>query len=242
MSLRPLLVLPLFVGLLLSACNSPQGRPIHRIASEINATLAPIDESIVPGDTLEVTFTDFAAVKGSERPNPSGSFYVPLDGRVQLPGIGVLRVAGRSPAQLAELITEAYRPVYGTLPPAVSVSFQEQAPRTYHVIGAVKSGEYPLDADGRVTLVEALARAGGPTYLVSYMGNVLLVRWDATRQKQVSWVIDARPKWWGEEDTILLQPDDLVFVPQTTIANINDWMERYIIRMIPFPRFFVPAA
>lgn len=222
-----------------AGCNSPQGPPVHEIAAEINATLAPIDETIVPGDVLDIQVVNFTEI---ERPDLSQQLTVPLDGRIQLPGIGVIRAAGRAPAEVAEVLAEAYAPSFGNVAPGVSVGFVSQAPRSFHVLGAVKnSGEFPLEADGRVTLTEAFARAGGVTYLASYLGNVLIVRWDAERQRQVSWVVDARTKWWDRGQTILLQPNDLVWVPDTTIAKVNAWIERYIIRNIPFPRFIVPA-
>ena len=224
-----------------AACNSPQGPPIPKIAAEINATLVGTEEVIGPGDLLDVSFVNFTELT---LPDPSyEDIVVPRDGRVQFPGLGVVRVAGRTPSQVVEILIEGYKPLMGGNAPSVSVVYSEQAQRTFHVLGAVRRpGEFPIDPDGRVTLVEAFARAGGVTYLASYMGNVLLVRWDGASQRQVAWVIDARDKWWGEPETILLQANDVVFVPDTTIAKVNTWMERYIIRMIPFPRFFIPVA
>lgn len=233
------ILIPAFLAVT-AACHSPQGPPIHEIAAEINATLAPIEETIVPGDVLDITVVNFTEI---ERPDLSQQVTVPLDGRIQLPGVGVIRAAGRAPAEVGEVLAEAYAPSFGGVAPGVSVGFVTQATRTFHVLGAVKrSGEYPLEADGRVTLIEAFARAGGVTYLSSYLGNVLIVRWDSERQRQVSWVVDARAKWWDRGQTILLQPNDLVWVPDTTISKVNTWIDRYIVRNIPFPRFIVPAG
>lgn len=229
------------LGILVVAvgCNSPQGPPIHEIAAEINATLAPIEEAIVPGDVLTITVVNLTEI---EVPDLSQELTVPLDGRIQLPGIGVIRAAGRPPAEVGEVLAQAYAPTFGGIAPGVSVGFVSQAGRSYHILGQVKaSGEYPIEADGRVTLVEAFARAGGVGYLTSYLGNVLIVRWDPERQRQVSWVVDARTRWWDRGETILLQPNDIVWVPETTILKVNTWIDRYIVRNIPFPRFIVPA-
>ena len=70
------------------------------------------------------------------------------------------------------------------------------------------------------------------------MQNVLLVRWDPVKSQRLIWKIDARPKQWEGPSEIWLQPDDLVFVPSRVILNINDWVDRYIRRMIPFPNLF----
>lgn len=225
---------------LAAACNSPQGPPMHRIAPEVNATLGASQEVVVPGDTLEVRFVNFDA----ELPWPEPTFrvLVPADGRVELPGSESFHAAGSTPDRIGESLSEVYSEVLGG-EPAISVNFVSRAPRTFHVVGAVRRpGEYPIEEGRRVNVVEAFARAGGVTYLASYLGSTVLVRWDAERQQQVSWVVDARPKWWDEPDTILLQANDVLFVPDTTVAKVNAWLERYIIRMIPFPRFIVPAA
>ena len=232
---------PLLALLVLAAygCNSPQGPPMHEIAAEINSTLAPVDDVIVAGDSLNVRILNFDT--SVERPaDYSQDFLVPVDGVIQVPRVGPIRVAGRSADQVAGAITESWVDGYV---PAVAVSYESQTGRTFHVLGAVRRpGEFSVEPDGRVTLVEAFARAGGVNYLDSYLGNVLLVRWDFERQRQVSWVIDARTEWWGENSAILLQPNDVIFIPDTTVAKVNKWIDRYIVRMIPFPRFIVPAG
>lgn len=233
---------PLLALLVLAAygCNSPQGPPMHEIAAEINATLAPVDDVIVAGDSLEVRILNFDSENVARPADYSQEFLVPVDGLIQVPGVGDIRAAGRSADQVAAEIRESWVPDFV---PAVAVSFESQVGRSYHVLGAVRRpGEFTVEPDGRVTLVEAFARAGGVNYLDSYLGNVLIVRWDFERQRQVSWVVDARTEWWGEDSAILLQPNDVIFVPDTTVAKVNKWIDRYIVRMIPFPRFIVPAG
>ena len=232
--------LPALALLTTLGCNTPQGRPLHEMASEINATLAEVSEVVVPGDVLQIQVANLGS---TEAPDLSQELIVPFDGRINLPGVGAVRAAGRTPSQLTELVSDAYTSILGGAEPLLAVSIRQQAPRSLHVIGAVdEPGEYPIEPDGRVTLVEALARAGGVRWLVSYMGSTVLIRWDPETQSQKSWVIDARAKWWAEPDTVFLQPNDVLYVPTTNVVRVNTWIDRYIVRMIPFPRFIVPAG
>jgi hypothetical protein len=36
-----------------------------------------------------------------------------------------------------------------------------------------------------------------------------------------------------------LQPSDVVFVPKSTIAELNQFMDQFVTRMIPFQRSFI---
>lgn len=236
--LAPTLALSL-LGLA-GSCASPQGPPMSEIAPEINGTLFEEARTvIVPGDVLTVRAVTLIAL---EQRDLDVQVTVQPDGDVVLPGLGTVEVAGRTPGQVTELLEEALAPDLAS-GAKVAVNIAEPAPRTVHVLGAVgKSGLFPIPPDRHLTLVEVLAEAGGIEWLTSYLGNTLLVRWDAAEQRQVSWVVDARTRWWDEERTILLQPNDVVYVPDTPIVKVNTWIERYIIRNIPFPRFIIPAG
>ncbi len=234
----PRLVFSLLLGLPI-ACASPQGPPMWKIAPEVNATWDPDAVSvIVPGDVLGIRTLALAALESRD---VSQEMVVQEDGKILIPGLGAVQAAGLTPAQLTEQFEEAMSDnlLAGTM---VGVTIAQAAPRTVHVLGAIKSpGVFPLPPDRHMTLVEALAEAGGPQYLVTNLANTLLVRWDAERQKQISWVLDARIRWWDEEDTILLQPNDVVYFANHPISKVNTWIDRYIIRNIPFPRFIIPG-
>lgn len=229
------------VALGLSAsCASPEGPPMPVIAEEINSFFTEEAKTvIVPGDTLTLQALSLFAIEQREL---DIQVFVQPDGSVVLPGLGPVDVAGRTPAQLTEQLKEALADdLAGGSKVAVNISIR--APRTFHVIGTVKApGEYPLPTDGHMTLVEAFAEAGGVGHYTAYLGNTLLVRWDHTQQRQVSWVIDARERWWGEAETIFLQPNDIIYVPDTPVVRVNSWIDHFIIRNIPFPRIFIPGV
>ena len=232
--------LPALLLGLAASCATPKGTPMHSQAPEINATLSGDAATVVvPGDQLGLQALSLIALEQREI---DVQVLVQPDGSVVLPGLGAVDVAGRTPAQLTEQFRKS---LAGDLASGsrVAVNITAAAPRTVHVIGAVrKSGELTLPVDGHMTVVEAIAQCGGVGHYSAYLGNTMLIRWDPAEQRQVSWVIDARKRWWGEPETILLQPNDILYVPDTPVVRVNGWIDHFIIRNIPFPRFILPGT
>ena len=72
--------------------------------------------------------------------------------------------------------------------------------------------------------------------------NTLLVRWSPSTGKQLHWTIDARPETWSGSTPLLLQPYDVLYVPNTPVDEVAIWVDNYIRRMIPFPYIIPPVA
>lgn len=231
---------------LAAACSSPQGLPLHEIAPRINATRHLGDDLIAPGDVLQVR------VISEEVPGPGGitldqsyqlnqDVRVQSDGRASFVGIDDMQIAGLLPSDLDAILTAAYAEV---LPeePLLSVTIAEQAPRFVTVLGELNGNgqQVPIPPDRHLTLVEAFGHLGGPTTRTAWLSNTLLVRWDPVAQKQISWKIDARRRFWGREETVLLQPHDILFVPNTNVDYIAIGLDNFVRRMIPAPQIFVP--
>lgn len=112
----------------------------------------------------------------------------------------------------------------------------EVTPRSVHVLGeVVEPGQIPIEAGRRLTLIEAIARAGGHKAATAHTSSLVLVRWDRVKQQQLAWKIDARPKYWSDPKTIFLQPYDIVYVPNMPIDDLGFWVDNYIRRLIPVP-------
>jgi protein involved in polysaccharide export with SLBB domain len=218
--------------LALSSCALPGGPPIGEIAPEINASLVRGKFALGPGDQIQVTWPDVAEVGRNQLTT------VRTDGWASFNGLDDVQVAGLTLEQLDERLTQAYARVFSD----ANLTLQLVLPghRYVTVMGEVTTqGQVPIENDGRLTLVEAIGKAGGYDKYTAHMSSTVLVRWDAKEQRQVAWKIDARPKFWEQGDPIFLQPYDLVFIPNTPIDDVGIWVDMYIRRMIPFPRIFV---
>ncbi len=119
--------------------------------------------------------------------------------------------------------------------PELTVLMTQSAPRNVVVMGEVAAGgTLPIQGE-RLSLVEALGASGGFIRDTAKLDHTMLVRWIPKENRIRSWKIDASEEHWGAEESILLQPHDVIFVPALPVVHVNDWIDRYIRRMIPVP-------
>ncbi len=206
------------------------GVPLAEIATEVNATLYTGPTLIQPGDKLALEFpnkTDW---------NHIGN--VNLDGEMVFPVLGTLRVAGLNMAELnAELkrrydATDAQPECYVSLGNAEQQGGSDQT-RSVTVTGEVRTPGLVALRGERLTLIEALGRAGGHAKATALLGNTLLLRRSRVAGTYRAWRIDARVEHWGTADPIYLQPHDLIYVPNTPVDNVNIWIDKYIRQNVP---------
>jgi len=212
--------------LALCACQTAGGPPLSEIAPEINATLEPEAVVLAVGDKLEVRFP--YALTWNQEVEITG------DGSASFMAIGRLIVAGMSLGQLKEVLDRSYATVIEDH--ELDVVVKSRGARKVYVMGDVKQpGEFELYPDRRLTLLDAIARAGGPIKQTAYLAHTLLVRWSASTGKQVTWTIDAREAHWKGPEPVYLQAYDLVYIPNTPVDDVAIWIDNYIRRMLPFP-------
>jgi protein involved in polysaccharide export with SLBB domain len=229
----------------LAGCAS-YGTPLPDIAEEVNATMRPPRVLLGPGDTLEIEWP--------AQPALTQTVQIRLDGKTSLHEIGEIAVAGLSIEGLYSRVRAAHN-----VSPGAKVEFTinlvgrgssagEAAGGTTAVpegsivvMGEVNSpGEVAMGTNGRLTLIEALGRAGGPLKETALLQHLLLVRWLPDEGRQIAWRIDARVKYWGAALPIMLQKHDIVFVPNTPIDDVDIWVDQYIRRLLPFP--YLPVS
>ncbi len=212
------------LALLGVGCASPSPA-LGKLVADINKTYEWSDELLAPGDELSVRF--------AEHTGYNHEVVVREDGTASFVGVGPLPVVGLSPQQLEAKLVERYTPTFATAP-RVDVQRSARAERHVVVMGEVMTPGRVV-FDGRMTFHEALGLAGGPRKDTALLKQTLLVRWVPSEARQRAWKFDAREEQWGSEQPLYLQPDDVVFVPNTPIDNVDIWVEQYIRRLLPFP-------
>jgi protein involved in polysaccharide export with SLBB domain len=217
--------------LALGACESAGGPPLSDMASIVNATLEPAAVVLAVGDKLSVRFP--------YSPTWNQESEIAGDGSASFMAVGRLIVAGMSLGQLKDTLGQSYGHVFQDH--ELDVVLSARGARKVFVMGEVKTpGSLELDPDRRLTLLEALARAGGPLKQSAYLAHTYLSRWSSSTGKQLHWTIDAREKNWNGSEPLYLQAYDVVFVPNTPIDEVGIWVDNYIRRLIPFPYIIPP--
>lgn len=175
------------------------------------------------GDQLEVRFFHMPEQNVLMRVRPDGYVSLPLANEVQ--------AAGKTTEELRLAIVAACRRELRD--PEVSVIVQQASAYKVHVGGEVgQPGVFELT--GKRTVLQAIFEAGGflPTASPSH---VVVIR--PTGQNKFAVIpLDLESVLNGKDlrQNLTLQPSDAVYVPQSAIANLNQWVDQYIRRNIPF--------
>ena len=142
-------------------------------------------------------------------------FQVDATGRISFPFAGIIDVRGLSPAAVEEVLRERLKAMYFERP-EVTVNVSEVVSNTVTVDGEVKTpGLYP--AMGRITLVRAIAKAGGMAEFAK-PSKVLILR--EVNGQRMAGVFDVERIRLGEYEDPLLYPDDVVVVGRSRSRQI----------------------
>jgi len=163
----------------------------------------PVATTLGPGD--EIVVHVFYGASEMERPytiGPSGEIGFPLIGKVE--------VAGRTQAEIETEIQERLADGY-LKDPMVSIDIKEVRSQKIAVFGQINTpGTLPF-FEG-MTIVEAISQAGGFTQLARKDAvTVTRTRPDGTKD---SYVIPVESIAENRADNFLMQPGDIVLVPQ----------------------------
>ncbi|MBI3087271.1 MAG: polysaccharide biosynthesis/export family protein [Candidatus Omnitrophica bacterium] len=167
------------------------------------------------GDVLEVFIW--------QQPDLSRNVIVRPDGRISYPLVGDVEAAGKSLTELDAMLTDRLKTYLRF--PDVSLSIQRFGGTKTIVLGEVASpGVYVPAGEGRV--LEVLAMAGGFTQ-DAVEHNVMLIRGGLTSPQVAKLDLSRALNRGALEENVLLQPDDILYVPKTSIASTLDFMERF---------------
>jgi polysaccharide export outer membrane protein len=207
---------------ILFACGSvvKNPTPTHQA---VQASLNPEKEyRIQVGDELDIKFFYNSELNEKVTVRP--------DGRISLQLVHDVTVAGLTPSELTQLLRQKYAPELKK--PEIAVIVRSFGAYKIYVDGEVnKSGMFPLV--GYTTVMQAISQAGGMKDTAKTKEVIILRRAAGNNglafQVNVQKVIDGTDM----SQDIALKPFDIVFVPRTSIANIDIWVDQYVRKVLP---------
>ena len=169
------------------------------------AKAAAAEYRIAPQDLLDVSVY--------AEPDLTRPVRVSAEGKINFPLIGEVSVIGLTLAE-AEAALRGKLDAF-VVNPFVSVDVKESHARRVVILGeVVKPGAIDIPTNSPLTVVEAIAQAGGFTKYASG-NNVRVVRKTAGGgQETLTVPVDDVTKGDKSKD-LALQPEDVIFVPQT---------------------------
>ena len=213
----------LCVLFILFACS-----PVVKNPTPLNhqATQASLNSEkeyrIQVGDELDIKFF--------YNPELNEKVTVRPDGRISLQLVHEVMVTGLTPWELTQLLKQKYAPELKK--PEIAVIVRSFGAHKIYVDGEVnKSGMFPLI--GYMTVLQAISQAGGVKDTARTTEVVILRR--GPDNKGIAFQVNAQKVIDGTDmgQDIALKPFDIVYVPRSSIANVNVWVDQYIRKNLP---------
>jgi polysaccharide biosynthesis/export protein len=181
------------------------------------------DYHVGAGDTLDLKFF--------YNPELNDSMQVRPDGKISLPLVGDVAVAGHTIPEVESNLKQLYSPTLARA--EVNVAVKTFASQRVFVGGEVnRPSTIPLLGD--MTAQEAILDAGGPKR-TGELSKVVLIRRGDNGQPVVQILDLTPPKPPANTFAALppLRPFDVVLIPESTIGKLNRWIDMYIRQLIP---------
>ncbi|MFT8675025.1 MAG: polysaccharide biosynthesis/export family protein [Acetobacter sp.] len=212
--------------LLLPACT---GKWVDRRNTRPNNFATWVDTprsayKIEPGDDVSVVLPFNAELNYEAPVAPDGGLTIPLAGTIKAAGLTVIQVAQNVDGALAAngITGNAH----------ASVSIRTFAGHLY-VSGQVKKpGPVPIQND--MDVLQAISAAGG-LMDTARSKEIVVIRRNPDGRPMVRTVnLEALTRRADPTQEVMLQPFDTIFVPQSSVVEADQWIDRYITRIVPF--------
>lgn len=223
-----LMVLVLFVGGCASKTPPPQMAVVPPMAMMATApaalTTEPSDYLIHPGDQLDIKFYYNSELNDTVPVRP--------DGKISMQLIDDVQAAGLTPSQLDAALTEAYANELKS--PEVTVIVRSFSTNAIWVGGEVNQpGLIPLSHD--MTALHAVFSAGG--FLETAKPEAVLIIRKGADNRPLPIAVDLGAVMKGGQKVSSMQrlePNDIVYIPKTAIAEANKFVNQYIENLLLF--------
>src|SRR5262245_36177409 len=196
--------------------------PAGRASADMSAVLADRQPYLIRvGDLLDVRFYKTPELNVEEVP-------VRSDGKVSLDLVGEVQAAGLSTDELSANLRSAYSRELED--PRIAVIVREFGGQVY--VGGEVGKPAALKFEEGITALQAIQSVGGFNDKAS-LENVILMR--RTSQRYEGYRLFLKEALEGDDynQDVALQPNDVVFVPKSRIANVNLLVEQYISKNLP---------
>jgi len=217
-------VLAILAASLLIGCASQSSnvKGIEPLSAAQIQPQKPFVYTIAPGDQLDIKFF--------YNPELNETITVRPDGMISLQLIDEIQAAGMQPAELDQKLTDVYsRELRKPVLTVIVRSFTRQ--RVY--VGGEVNRPGLIELSGGLTALQAVFQSQGFKESAD-PAETLVIRKGENNQPiplriDLAAVMDA-----GGGNDFGLQPDDIVYVPKSAIANANKFIDEYVGGLLMF--------
>lgn len=237
-----ILLLSIIAVAIMTSCNSQKEIPYmigaNQLPQEVLQSAAKATDPVVmPGDMLQINVIsrnteavkpfnkiDYVTSIGGSNTlnnnNENSMYYYLVDdkGNIEFPYLGTLHVGGMSKSATENYIASQIYPRYLTERPGVEVRFQNF--RVY-ILGEVKSPGEIKATNGRLNLLEAIAKAGDLT-IQGRRDNVMIVRTNSDGSRSIQ-TVNMNDKNLIVSPNFNLQQNDIIYVEPNSSKARSSW-------------------
>jgi len=218
----------LFLTITLTGCGGNKATTFSSATALSSSTPQNYEEKIEnyllqPGDNLDIKFF--------YNPELNESIIIRPDGRISLPLVDEIVAAGLTPAELTNVLKEKY--AVEVKQPKLTVMVRSFSMQQIFVDGEVnRAGIFNLT--GPMTVLKSISLAEGLRDTAKTEQVIVIRR--GVDKKPIGILVNLKSIIEGTDmsQDISLKPFDIVYVPKSSIANVNVWIDQYIRRNIPF--------
>lgn len=228
--------------MILSSCNTQKDIPYmigaNQLPQEVLQSAAKATDPVVmPGDMLQINVisrnteavkpfnkSDYITNLGGNtnmNNNTENSMYyylVDANGNIEFPYLGTLHVGGMSKSATENYIASQIYPRYLTERPGVEVRFQNFK---VYILGEVKSPGEIKAVNGRLNILEAIAKAGDLT-IQGRRDNVMIVRTNSDGSRSIQ-TVNLNDKNFLVSPNFNLQQNDIIYVEPNSSRARSSW-------------------
>ena len=192
------------------------------LAAPLRAQETPLKPDSRKALLYTIAITDSLRVSVFGEDDLSRVSRVDAKGTINLPLIGEIKVYGLTLRDAEQAIADAYRDGRYLRNPQVTINVEVYAVREISVQGQVKiPGRLVLPAESTMSVLEAVTKCGGFTDTAKGT-EVRVTRIDAAGKVKVFVVdvdslIKGKNRARSEDDSLLLLPGDIIYVPEKII-------------------------
>jgi protein involved in polysaccharide export with SLBB domain len=177
----------------------------------------PFVYTIAPGDELDIKFF--------YNPELNETITVRPDGMISLQLIDEIQAAGLKPAELDEKLTDLY--ARELRKPVVTVIVRSFTRQRVYVGGEVNLPGL-IELKTGLTALQAVFQSEGFKETAEPAETLIIRKGDNDKPIPIRIDLTALMGAGGASADVQLQPDDIVYVPKSTIANANKFIDEYI--------------
>ena len=192
------------LAFVLLGCQAPS-IPSNSSLNALEASIPSMPGVLREGDVIQITFATSTNLNATQR--------VQLDGQVSLQFVNNVRVAGKTPLELAKNLETLYQPHLRGVEP-ITVTVISNAAAVYVTGAVLRPGRIPLERP--FTVLDAIMEAGGVTSGRAKLSGVTVLRIE--NGQRVSRRVNLKDALEGRDSSLFyLKPFDIVYVPEKAI-------------------------